>query len=365
MRVEHGRPVGIAAAVLAVMVVASACNPSNTDDGSSASEGVGGPLSGGGVAFTPFAGGGQRSVLVGFFDAAEGVNRSKAEAEKALWTVFTEAVTACMRAEGFEYYTYSYLPDEVSGLVEPVDQDGLGVVMDPDDVAILREAGAARKRADDKNAAYTASLGEDALSEYYLALEGFDPAEGPPPGGEGSGDVLSEEEEYIWTMGGPACYGEAARAGADVFDAAVAAGETNDEIDDVLRDRLGELLERYVVEVEADAVVRDALGAYQRCVIAQGWPVGLPESALALLYEPPQELVELLAAEAPDVLAALEAGEIPLEDPRVQVLRGREVEARRTHETCVGPVIDEVFTFDERFAEEHRDLVGQYVTPTG
>lgn len=352
--------------MLAVATLAAACSPSNTDSGSLSPSGAAGPLSGGGVGFAPFAGGGRRSVLVGFFDAADGVSASEEKAQEAAWTVYTETVTACMRVEGFEYYTYPFLQDEDSGLVEPVDQEGLGVTVDPDDAVMSsEEVRAAAKRAQEQNAAYVASLGEDALSEYYLALAGFDPAEGPPPGGDGSGDVLSEEEEYIWMSGGPACDGEARRAQFDVYDTAVAVDQADAGLDDALQDRLSALLERYVGEVEVDAGVRDALGGYQRCMIAAGWPVGLPESALALLYEPPQELVDLLSAERPDVLAALEAGELSLEDPQVQALRDQEVEARRAHEDCVGPVIDAVFGFDERFANEHRDVVGQYVTSGG
>jgi len=321
VRVRRGRAVGIVAAVLAVMVVAAACDPSNTDGGPLASEGVGGSLSGGGVGLTPFTNTGRRSVLVRFFDAADGVNASEAAAREAAWAVYTEILVSCVREQGFEYYTYPYLQDGQgpypravgSDFVEPVDREGFGIVVAPDGVAMSQEdVRAAQRRAEEMNAAYVASLGEVALREYYLVLVGFDPAEeGSNFGGEGFDGVLSEDEKQIWETGGPGCEGEANRAVERHYTDYYAQAGLDQEMDDVLRDRLSALLERYVSEVETDAGVREVLGGYQRCMISAGWSVGLPGSALELLYEPPRELVEMLRAQGPDVLVALEAGDVP------------------------------------------------------
>ncbi len=360
------RAVGIVTTVLVVTIVAAACNPSSTDVGSPASDGVGGPLSDIGVGFMPFAGAGRRSVLVGFFDAAEGTSASEAEVDAASWAAYTETLTVCMRELGFEFYTYPHLPEEGSDAAEPVDGEGLGVVVDPGDTVPSRdEVVAAARRAEDQNATYATSLDGEARREYDLALEGFDATEGPPPGGEGSGDILSDEEKYMWATGGPGCRGKATRVVDQMYEDYYAQAELDEGMDDVLLDRLGGLLEQYVAEVEADAEIQDVLGAYQTCMITAGWRVGLPESALELLYEPPRELVELLVAEGSDLLTVLEAGDVPLDDPQVQELRRQEVEARRAHEQCVGPAIDAVFDFDERFAEENRDLLGQYITSGG
>ncbi len=332
------------ATLVALMLVAAACG------GTGGSDPLSGPLL---SSSSPFSGpGGTVSPLVRFFDAVEGLEGGDDKAvELRASRIYADTLVRCMKEHGFEYYIDPVA--RIYGTADPTpqDSDGFGLAVPPPDGEVVTV-----QSLDEKNAEYVASLSDEARTEYQIALWGYDPSlppgsEGGPPLGDGQGS-----DTYRSVLGGDGCEGDAGVASEEYLQA----HRADSASDDALKERLQDLLDEYVGEVEADGDVLAALGDYQTCMTTAGFAIRHPESALTLVYEAPQEIIDLLAAEGADILERLQNGDIALDDPEASAFRGREIEARDAHERCAEQVVDAVFAFDRRFLDEHRDILAQY-----